>query len=150
MAVVIHNHPSLPYNTALIHTKNKVHQDSTVERGCMIQWWRGLLKGGCDCRGVGVITVIIDRFSTALFSAREADSSRSCRMWFTVNDYPFIAIIYSLFVLFLNIYGSGGLTALFGCCMAGATWNRWLLDAASCVCTVIHHFTVVLHPKPHR
>ena len=34
----------------------------------------------CDCHGVGVIIFIIDRFRTALFSAHEADSPRSCRM----------------------------------------------------------------------
>ena len=27
--------------------------------------------------------------------------------------------------------------------MAGATWNRWLLGAASCVCTVIQPYTTL-------
>ena len=128
----------------------RVHKDSTAESGCMIQWWRGLFRGGCDCRGVGVIIVIIDRFCTALFPAREADSLRSCRMWFSMNDYSFMSIIYLLFVLFLNIYGR---------CTDSAGWlsHGWchvepLASRRGKLCvhshTTIHHIT--LHSKPRR
>ena len=76
---------------------------------------------------------------TALWSALGADSLRSCHMWFSMNGYPFKTILFYLF----NIYRSGVLTALFGCCMADATWNRWLLDAASCVWTVMQPYTTL-------
>ena len=45
---------------------------------------------------------------------------------------------------YLNTHWSGVLIALFGCYMAGATWNCCCLSACS-----VHQFTVSLHAKPH-
>ena len=50
---------------------------------------------------------------------------------------------------FLNIHRSGVLTVLFGCYMAGATWNCCRLGAFCVHHTTMHHFTVSLHSKPH-
>ena len=54
------------------------------------------------------------------------DSHTASELWVILNEwlYPFIARIF-------NIHRSGVLTALFGCCMAGATWNCCRLRASS-------------------
>ena len=48
----------------------------------------------------------------------------------------------------LNIHRSDGLIALFGCYMAGATWNCCHLSVFCVPHTVMHHATS-LHAKPH-
>ena len=72
-------------------------------------------------------------YSSLLYCAilcSQADSLRTCRMWFWMSDYPFKARI-------INIHGSGVLVALCGCCMAGATWNAAV--SARVLCTPFNH-----------
>ena len=60
---------------------------------------------------------------SAILHSRE-DSLRSSHMGFWMSGCGFLWRI-------LNIHWSGVLTALFGCCMAGATWNCCCLSASS-------------------
>ena len=74
--------------------------------------------------------IIIHSFYIALFSAL---GQTHCAQWHVILNewlYPFIACI-------INIHGSGGLIALFGCCMAGATWNAAI--SAQVLCTTFNH-----------
>ena len=76
------------------------------------------------------VIIIIHSFYIALFSARK---QTHCAHWHVILNewlYPFIACI-------INIHGSGGLIALFGCCMAGATWNAAI--SAQVLCTTFNH-----------
>ena len=72
------------------------------------------------------IIIIIHSFYIALFSALK---QTHCAHWHVILNewlYPFIVHI-------INIHGSGVLIALFGCCMAGATWNAAV--SAQVLCT---------------
>ena len=69
-----------------------------------------------------LLIAFIWRYSTL----SRIDSLRTCRMWyrssfFGVSEAPRI----------FYIHESGVLIALFGCCMAGATWNCCRLGASS-------------------
>jgi len=66
--------------------------------------------------------VVADRFHIALFSALEQIHCAHCRMWFWVTSF----------------LSRGGVpTALFGCYMAGATWNCCTLGAFC-----VHHTAI--------
>ena len=77
-----------------------------------------------------VIIIIIHSFYIALFSALK---QTHCVHWYVILNewlYPFIACI-------INIHGSGVLIVLFGCCMAGATWNAAF--SVQVLCTPFKH-----------
>ena len=77
-----------------------------------------------------ILMVIIHSFYIVLFSAVE---QTNCTHWHVILNewlYPFIVHI-------INIHGRGVLTALCGCCMAGATWNAVVL--AQVLCTPFNH-----------
>ena len=59
------------------------------------------------------------------------DSHTAPELWVILNEWlhPFIARIF-------NIHGSRVLIALFGCCMAGATWSCCRLGASSVYTTI--------------
>ena len=81
-----------------------------------------------ECR-ITANVVSIHSFYVALFSALE---QTHCAYWHVILNewlYPFIARI-------INIHGSGVLIALFGCCMAGATWNAAV--SAQVLCKQCH------------
>ena len=81
-------------------------------------------------RLIFTVIIIIHSFYIALFSALK---QTHCAHWHVVLNewlYPFIACI-------INIHRSGVLIALFGCCMAGATWNAAV--SAQVLCTPFNH-----------
>ena len=70
------------------------------------------------------IMIIADRFYIVLFSALEQTHCThvACDSeWMTVSFYS----------AFFNIHQSDVVAAIFGCCMAGATWNRCRIGASS-------------------
>ena len=71
---------------------------------------------GGRCRKAMFGIIIIHSFYIALFSALE--QTHCAHVDVILNEWlqPFIARIF-------YIHGNGVLIALFGCCMAGATWN---------------------------
>ena len=76
------------------------------------------------------IIIIMHSFYITLFSALQ---QTHCAHWHVILNerlYPFIACI-------INIHGNGVLVALFGCCMAGATWNATI--SAHVLCTPFNH-----------
>ena len=64
-----------------------------------------------------IIITIIDRSYIALFSALE-----QIHHIHVACDFEWVTASFFIVQIF-NIHRSGVLTALFGCCMAGATWN---------------------------
>ena len=67
----------------------------------------------------------------AIFCSR-ANSLRSCRMRFwKCGCNLFSGLFYFSYQILFSIHRSGVLTALFGCYMAGATWNCCRLGARS-------------------
>jgi len=84
--------------------------------------------------------VVVDRFYMALFSALE--QTHCARMWFLNSDLLETHFwISSTEVVYLQ-------HALFGCYMAGATWNCCRLSAL-CVHHTTMHYVTSLHAKPH-
>ena len=73
------------------------------------------------------------------------DSLRFCHTGLKISDCHFLKCV-------LNIHPSGVLTALFGCHMAGATWNCCRLGASSVYTTHDNNATVysVTYLKPHN
>ena len=71
-----------------------------------------------------IIIIISDYFYVALFSCLE---QTHCTHVTSDSEWVTVSFYHALF----NIHRSGVLTALFGCCMAGATWNCCRLGACS-------------------
>ena len=90
-------------------------------------------------RAVAVIIIIFTgRFCKCRISlcSRAADSLCSCRIHVIPNEwlafYSALKNILLFIIIFFKYFRrSGVLTALFGCCMAGATWNCCRLCASS-------------------
>ena len=77
-----------------------------------------------------IVIMIIHSFYIVLFAALEQTHCAQGHVILNEWLYPFTARI-------INIYGSGVLTALFGCCIAGATWNAAV--SAQVLCTPFNH-----------
>ena len=67
----------------------------------------------------------VDRFCIALFSALE-----QTRCVLVACDSTWVTVAF--YSAFLNIHRSGVFTTLFGCYMAGATWNCCRLELVLC------------------
>ena len=85
-----------------------------------------------------VIIIITDRFCMALFSAPKQTHCTQAACVLNERLWPFKEH-------FLNIHQSATLTALFGCCMAGATWNCCCLSKFCVHHTTMDQFTVSLY-----
>ena len=83
---------------------------------------------------------LIGRFYTALFSTLE---HTHCAL-VACGDYKWVTV--ALYRALLNVHPSGILTELFGCDMAGATWNCCRLGAFCAHQATIHQITS-LHAK---
>ena len=95
-----------------------------------------------------IIITIIDRFYIVLFSAHKQTHRAH-----VACDSEWVTASFLHIMHIFNIHRSGVLTALFGCCMAGAMWNCCCLGTSSVYtiqpCTSLQRDFTQSHIVPH-
>ena len=103
---------------------------------CTGQSWLNLLWKTYLCKCSYIIIINFHIFCP------QADSLHIGHVWFWMSDHTLLQCMFF-------IHGSGVLIALFGCCMAGATWNCCHLGASSVYtiqpCTSLQYHFIQSH-----